>query len=197
VKICTTYLKNVIKMKEETCVILDFLPNGYPDRRRPEPVAQAIGTSFFTLLELVPREGVELKQEEEVYIGEGKRDKIRFIKGSLTIDDLTNVARSVLPEIVEKLIEKNEKRFINFFNHATTITPRLHQLELLPGIGKKHVVDIIEERNKKPFESFKDLEERVKLFPHPVKTLAKRIMEELEGNEKYYLFVQRPRRPRR
>ena len=170
-------------------MILDFLPSGYPDRRRPEPIAQAIGSSFFTLLELIPREGVHLSQEEEVYIGEGKRDKIKSVRGALTIKDLTNVARSALPYVIEKLIEKNEQRFVHFFNHATAITPRMHQLQLLPGIGKKHVLEILEERKKKPFESFKDIENRVKFLSNPIKILTKRVIEELEGNEKYYLFV--------
>jgi len=181
-------------MKEENCLILDFLPVGYPDRRRPEPVAQAIGSSFFTLLELVPREGVQLAQEEEVYIGEGKRDKIKSVRGALTIRDLTNVARSSLPFVIEKLIEKNEQKFIHFFNHAAGITPRMHQLQLLPGIGKKHVIEILNERKKKQFESFKDLESRVRFLSNPVKILSKRILLEIEGNEKYYLFVQAPRR---
>ncbi|HLD83835.1 MAG TPA: DUF655 domain-containing protein, partial [archaeon] len=44
-------------MKEENCIVLDFLPHGYADRRHAEPVAQAVGTSFFTLLEVIPREG--------------------------------------------------------------------------------------------------------------------------------------------
>ena len=41
-------------MKEETCLILDFMPNGYADRRKSEPIAQAMGTAYFSLLELVP-----------------------------------------------------------------------------------------------------------------------------------------------
>lgn len=181
-------------MKEETCIILDFLPTGYPSRRRTEPIAQAIGTSFFSMLELVPRESIKLQLEEEVYIGEGKRDKIRFIRGQLSYDDLTNMAKDILQETVENLIRKNEKKFIEFFNKATIVTPRMHQFELLPGVGKKHVADLLEERKKKPFESFKDIESRVKLVPDLVKMLVKRIMIELQGNEKYYLFTPRPKR---
>src|SRR3989344_8169738 len=144
-------------MKESTCIVLDFLPNGYSDRRHTEPVAQAIGTSFFSLLELVTRENVSLTQEEEVYIGEGKRDKIRFIRGQLGYDDLTNMSRNALPEVVEKLVRANEKRFVEFFNKGTIITPRMHQFQLLPGVGKKHLMDILEERSKKPFTSFADI----------------------------------------
>lgn len=182
-------------MKEETCIILDFLPSGYPSRRKTEPIAQAIGTNFFSLLELVPREDIKLQQEEEVYIGEGKRDKIRFIKGQLNYTDLTNMGRELLHETVEKLVRKNEQKFIEFFNRATIVTPRMHQFELLPGIGKKHVSDILDERRKKPFESFKDVETRVKLVPDVIKMLVKRVLMELQGNEKYYLFTPRPRKP--
>lgn len=181
-------------MKEETCIIVDFLPTGYPDRRHPEPVAQAIGASFFSLLELVPRENISLKPEDEVYIGEGKRDKIRFIKGQLEYRQLTNLAQNLVPETVEKLVKRNEQRFVDFFNKASAVTPRMHQFQLLPGVGKKHLADILDERRKKPFESFKDISERVKLLPDPAKIIVRRIMEELQGNEKYYLFTSPPRR---
>jgi len=181
-------------MREEKCIILDFLPSGYADRRHAEPIAQAIGTSFFTLLELVPRENISLNSEEEVYIGEGKRDKIRFIKGQIEMKNLTNYALNVLPDMVEGIIKQNEKRFVDFFNKATIITPRMHQFQLLPGVGKKHLMDILDERKKKPFESFSDLSERVKLFPDPVKILAKMVLTELEANEKYCLFTMPKRR---
>ena len=176
-------------MKEEKAIILDFLSEGYPDRRHPEPVAQSIGTSNFTLLELVPREDISLEVESEVYIGEGKRDKIRYIKGSLTVKDLTNVSRSNLEIVVKQIIDKNEERFIDFFNTAGMLTPRMHKLQLIPGIGKKHVVDILDARQGKKFESFKDMIERVKLFPDPVKSIVKRVMNELEGEEKYHIFT--------
>jgi putative nucleotide binding protein len=181
-------------MKEMNCIVLDFLSTGYADRRHTEPIAQAIGTSFFSLLELVAREGVTLNQEEEVYIGEGKRDKIRFIRGQLAYNDLTSMSKNLLPEIVEKLVRLNEKRFVEFFNKGTIVTPRMHQFQLLPGVGKKHMIDILDERARKPFESFANINERVKLFPDPVKTLVRRILQELEGNEKYYLFVMRQAR---
>ena len=182
-------------MKEEKCIILDFLATGYPDRRQSEPVAQGIGCSFFSLLELVPKSDVTLMPEEEVYIGEGKRDKIDTVKGLINYSDLTNVARSSLEPAVEKIVKENEKQIVDFFNKAGMITPRMHQIELLPGIGKKHLLDLLKEREQKPFESFEDIDNRVKLFPDPFKTVVRRVMEELKGDEKYYLFV-RAKKPR-
>ena len=90
-------------------------------------------------------------------------------------------------------MSKNEKKFAEFFNKSSAITIKRHQLELLPGMGKKHMLDILTERDKKPFEGIVDLEKRVHSLPHVPKMLAKRIMLELEGlDPKHYLFVRPP-----
>ncbi len=176
-------------MKEEKCIILDFLATGYPDRRQSEPIAQAVGCSQFSLLELIAREGVSLRSEDEVYIGEGKRDQVKFIRGSLEFRDLTNFARSTLDSVIEKIVMQNEAKTVDFFNKSRMLTPRMHQIQLLPGVGKKHLIDLLDERGKKPFESYKDINARVKMFPDVVKTIVRRVKDEIERNEKYCLFV--------
>jgi len=179
--------------KDEYAIVLDFLPEGYPTDTRPshlrKPVAQVITEQNFVLLEVIPKEGVTLELHERVYIGEGVRDKIKHIKRRLTRQELTPAAEGELKYVVEKLVEKNEKRFIEFFNKAGPITPRLHALELLPGIGKQHMKKIIEEREKKPFESFEDIKKRLKLIPDPKKMVVERILKELTGETRYYIFT--------
>lgn len=179
--------------KEEYAIVLDFLQHGYAFDPRPmyrkTPIAQAIGKEHFSLLELVPKKGIFLKPHEEVYIGEGKRDKIHHIVGKITTEKLTSTAMSELDPIVEEAVIRNEKRFIEFFNAAQPLTTRMHQLELLPGLGKKHMWEILEARKEKPFESFDDLKNRVKLMPDPKKIIVKRIFQELSGKEKHFLFV--------
>jgi len=176
--------------KEEKAIILDYLPYGYPLDKKTMPLAQAIGEQNLTLLELVPRRGIKLEPREEVYIGEGKRDKIYFIRGKLPFNKITESAKEVLKEQLEKQILNNEKKFTDFFNNAQPINTRLHQLELLPGFGAKHTEAILEERKNKPFENFEDLKKRVKNLPDPKITVVKRIMEELEGKERHLLFIQ-------
>jgi len=174
--------------KDEYAIVLDYLPYGYPLENKMMPIAQAIGTKGFTLLQLVPRRGVKLEIEEKVYIGEGKRDKIYYILGKIPQNKLTETAKEQLHNFIEKEITNNEKRFVDFFNEAEAINTRLHQFELLPGFGKKHTKAILEERNKKPFESLEDLKERVANLPDPKKAIEKRIIEEITGKEKYNLF---------
>lgn len=181
--------------REEYAIILDYLPGGYAGSYKQEPVAQALGESFFSLLELVPRENTTLVSRERVYIGADKREKIQFIKGRLTYDRLTITGRSEISSVVEDLVRKNEAKYVNFFNKAGPVTVRQHTLELLPNIGKKHMWDLINEREKKPFESFKNICDRVNLMPDPARVITERIIEELEGRSKYYLFTRPPAPP--
>ncbi len=179
--------------KEEFAIVLDFLPHGYPFDPRPShrksPIVQAIGRTHFTLLELVPKKEVFLQPLQEVYIGEGKRDQIHHIIGKLQIDKLTATAKTELEFVVKDLVHKNEKRFVDFINTARPLTTRMHQLELLPGVGKKHMWELLEVREKAPFKNFDDIKERVKLMPDPEKAIIKRVLEELAGTEKHKVFV--------
>lgn len=176
-------------MKEEKAIILDFLPHGYPLERIRAPVAQAIGTSHFTLLELVPRKGVKLELKEEVYIGPGRRDKIYFIRGRLPKEKLTETAKFQIQDFVSKVVNEQEKKFVDFFNTAQAVNTRLHQLELLPGFGKKYTKLVLEEREKSLFNSFDDLKQRLKSLPDPRKAIKKRLIEELTQETRYNLFV--------
>lgn len=182
-----------VRAKEEQAVVLDFLPNGYPFDNRPmyrkTAIAQAIGKKHFVLLELVPKKDIFLQPYEEVYIGEGKREKIHHIIGKLPIEKLTQTAKAELEFVVKDLIKKNLDIFLEFFNKAQPLTTRMHQLELLPGLGKKHMWEILDARKEKPFESFDDIKKRVRLMPNPEKIVIKRILAELSGKEKHRLFV--------
>ena len=175
--------------KEENAIILDYLPNGYPLERKMMPIAQAIGKKNLVLLELVPRRGVSLEVGEEVYIGEGKRDKIYYILGRLHREKLTESAKNQLQEFIEKIVKEREKEFVEFFNKSDAINKRLHQIELLPGFGKRHMQEILKQRKEKEFESFEDMKKRIQNLPDPEKAIQKRILTELTNIERYNLFV--------
>ncbi len=175
--------------KEEYAIILDYLPNGYPLERKMMPVAQAIGKQNLVLLELVPRRGVSLTAGEEVYIGEGKRDKVYYILGRLHREKLTEAAKNQLQEYISKIVKEREKEFVEFFNKSDAINKRLHQIELLPGFGKRHMQEILEQRKEKEFESFEDMKTRIQNLPDPEKAIEKRILTELINIERHNLFV--------
>jgi putative nucleotide binding protein len=178
---------------EENAIVLDYLPRGKSTSYKTEPLAQVLGTEFFTLLEVVPK--AELKILEKVYIGKEEREKISLIKRRIDARELTSTATGELEKATESIVAADEKRFVEFFNNTRPITIKMHQLELLPGLGKKHMFNILDVRQKKKFESFKDIEERVPLMPNVLKIVTKRILEELQVvDEKHYLFCRHPSR---
>lgn len=177
-------------VQEEYAIILEYLPYGYPLEKKRLPLAQAIGKHNFTLLQVVPRRGIKLEVGEEVYIGTGKREKIQYILGRCPREKLTENSKIHLKELVEEQVNIQEERFIKFFNEAEPINTRLHQLELLPGFGKKNAKAILDARESEPFKSFDDIRKRVPNIPDPRKSIEKRIYEELTNIERHNLFIQ-------
>ncbi len=180
--------------KEEYAYILDYLPYGRTDDNRPmyqkKPLAQGIGEKHFVLMEMMTKENVVPKSHDRVYIGDGDRPAIDHVKRRIMFSELTHSAQMEVPSVIEKIIISDEKRFLSFFNEAYPITTRLHMLELLPGIGKKLMWAIIDERKKGKFESIAQLVGRVKGLHAPEKLLMNRIMEELKDeNIKYRIFT--------
>ncbi len=181
------------KKLEDYAYVIDFLPYGHPDDKRPihkrEPLAQLVGENYFTLLEVSIKKDKSPLIMDRLYIGKGERDIVNKIKRKLRYDDLTPAAKSELPYVLEHIVKQNEQKYVEFFNKAESITTRLHQLELLPGIGKKTMWAILEERKKEPFKNFDDIAKRVRIA-HPAKLIVSRIIYELKNPDvKYRLFT--------
>ena len=71
------------------------------------------------------------------------------------------------------------------------ITLRKHMLEELPGLGKKSMNTILEERKKGDFKDFADLTERTGIKA-PEKFISARIVLEIsDSDRKRYLFGSR------
>lgn len=178
---------------EDYAYVLDHLPQGKPEISRTvyraESIVQVVGEIYFTLLEATVKLGVSIKPRERIYVGKGPyRDKVSRILGRIKYDDLTSTAKSELIFAIEDVVKNQEARFIECFNTMQAITPRMHALELIPGVGKKYMQSILRQRELKPFTTFDDLRDRANI-PDPVKLVAKRILEELTETSKYRIFV--------
>lgn len=184
---------------DDTAVVLDFLPQGNPFDKHPEhkrvPVAQVVGDKYFTLFELVVPEGEHFEIGEKIYVGQDYIGKgpIKSISGPIEYNDLTTVAKENLPNILAQIIKENERTFVKIFNLAGSITLKMHVLELFPSIGKRTLNVILEERKRKPFETFEEMEQRLSLRGvklHSIeKIIAEKIIKEMKGEERYYLFI--------
>lgn len=177
--------------REDHIYVLDHLPGGHAeDRVSDEAIAQGVGVDNFTLLEVIPKEDASITIGDTVYVGEGDRDVIERVKSRIDHDELTGGAENELEYAVEAIIDAEEERFLEFFNEAGSVTIRMHQLDLLPGVGEKIRNTILDERKYEPFESLEDLEERVSGFHNPSDVLVERIMDEIRDRDvKYKIFA--------
>ncbi|PSP66631.1 DUF655 domain-containing protein [Halobacteriales archaeon QS_1_69_70] len=178
-----------------TAVVVDFLPRGSPSDDRPQyeksPVAYALGEADFRLVEVALADDAGVNIGDRVQIDppgeavEARRD--------VGYGDLTSTAESELEHAIDRIVDADTRRFVDFYNDAQPITTRLHVLNLLPGIGKKLRNNVLDARKREPFESFEDVERRVSGLHNPRAVLVERILEELrEEDMKYRIFARRP-----
>ena len=177
---------------EEYAYVLDFNPRGKSTtvRGRDGIIITSIGEDRLTLLEVlgVPNSNFEIG--EKIYIGKEGRTKISSVLGKMEYDHISSSAQSELSNVVETIVTTNETKFVEYLNNSRPLTPRIHALELIPGIGKTYMKTMLEEREKKKFESYEDLQDRVG-FKDPVKHISERIMDEISGESRMNLFVKK------
>jgi putative nucleotide binding protein len=176
-------------------VVLDVLAHGRTEDDRPQyqkqPLVYALGVEDFELFECVASDPGDLSIGDRIDVYD---TEVLERVNRIDHDDLPSGAASELEYAVEDLVAAEEQRFVDFYNDAQPITLRLHRLNLLPGIGKKLRNNVLDERERRPFQSFEDLEARVSGLHNPEEILVERIMEELrEEDLKYRTFVQRER----
>lgn len=177
---------------EEYAYVLDYVTRGKSTtvRGREGIIITAIGEDRLTLLEVLGMPNTSFDIGERIYIGKEGRTKITSVLGKLEFSKISAAAQSELRNVVNTIVANNEKRFVDYINHAQPLTPRIHALELIPGIGKTYMKSILEERERQPFVDFNDLQNRVGL-KEPMKQIADRIMDEITGEVKVTLFVKK------
>jgi len=187
------YKKKQFIKREREVIILDLLPHGHVDDTKPswakKPLAQVLTFPDFVLYEVEFNRDSDIKvQEKDKYENFLKSNKLGKVLRKIDYQDLTNTSKALIQPILEKEIENYEDMFINFFNKSTSITPRLHALKLIPGIGQKHMWEILNARNRQEFVTFQDISDRTSIS-NPAKQIALRIIKELQREGiKYYLF---------
>jgi putative nucleotide binding protein len=175
-----------------SAVLLDVLPNGRPDDDRPpsrkSPVAYGLGANSFQLYELTLDDEADVSVSDRIGLDGPSVGRYRKV----SYDDLTRNAAAEVEYAVEDIVDDDERRFVEFYNEAGPITLRLHQLNLLPGVGKQLRNNVLDERKRGPFESFEEVSERVSGLHRPREVIVERIVEEIrEDDLKYRTFAGR------
>jgi len=183
--------KQFIKKFREV-VVLDLLIHGHPEEDKPSwaktPIAQVLTFPDFVLYEVKVNKSSNIKvQDQKTYEEFVNEEKLNDVLKKIDYNDLTSTSKALIQPILEKEVIKYEEEFINFFNNSTSITPRMHALKLLPGIGQKHMWEILNARERQRFGTFQDIADRTSIS-NPAKLIAQRVIKELQRDVKYYLF---------
>ena len=148
------------------------------------PIIQSISTSNFSLLEII------CDSDKSVKIFDTISTEDQIVR-RITYDRLTDTSKKELEKAIETIVLTNTNKFVDFFNTAKPIGLRRHQLDLLPMIGVKHRMAILEHLKKHgKFTSFDDIR-KIEMLPDPVNIITNRVLEEIkEGqNNKFNLFT--------
>jgi len=155
---------------EEYAYVLDSLSRGKSKtvRGRDGIIITALGGARLTILEVLGVPNSTFDVGERIYIGKEGRTKVLSVLGKMDYQSISINAQNELDTVVEKIVTENEQRFVDYLNNAQSLTPRIHALELIPGIGKTYMKVMLEERDKQKFVNFEDLQKRVGL-KEPIK----------------------------
>ncbi len=178
--------------KDRIIQILDILFHGHFSNDVPmhkqKSIVQLISLEDFVLYEVEFMRNSDLKvQEKGIYKDFKNARKLGRVTKKIDYKDLTPTSKALLNSVLEARIKKESEEFLYFFNNSISITPRLHQLQLIPGVGNKLMWEIIEARNKEKFESFEDISQKTSISD-PINLLVKLIIKELSRDVKYYTF---------
>ena len=184
------YNESRLNRYDEVAYVIDYLSRGSSQtiKGRKGVVIQSIGEDNLNLLELLGDPSAEFDIGERINIGKQERSKIISVLGKLEYHDLTDNAVDEILDVIKTIVIKNETKYIGYLNNIQTVTPRLHGIEMIPGVGKKFLFQILKAREKQLFTSFDDLHIRGGLR-EPAIQIAKRILEEISGSSKINLFV--------
>ncbi|MHA2501751.1 MAG: DUF655 domain-containing protein [Candidatus Kariarchaeaceae archaeon] len=180
------------KRYEEDAIVLEVISPDRNTRRGrygDSAILQVVGTSWFTLLEIIPEDHNTLMLGDRIKLGKDERSQVETIIGRIAHEDLTPVGELQLETAIDEILEQNSSRYVQWLNHSTPISLRLHSLHLIKGIGPKSLKKILEERKIKEFETYEEFEERTGVGN--IRGLIKqRIIDELtDPMEKHQLFT--------
>ncbi|MHA2223943.1 MAG: DUF655 domain-containing protein [Candidatus Hodarchaeales archaeon] len=171
-------------------IVIDFFPQGKSlSRKRAEdynPLAVVVTTNGFQFFDVILANNTKYSLRDTLTITFSNRKILQL--NQIQYDQLSSSALKIIPEIIKQVVLKKESHYVAFLNQAHPLTTRMHQLQLLPGVGQKRMWAILEARKRALFVNFKDFTKRTGVSD-PSSLFSNRIITELEEPPKYRLFT--------
>ena len=138
--------------------------------------ARIVGTAYFQLVDFELNLDSDVKSQDKIFIGRGS-EIIKQERSQLSYDDLNKDEEFELEKAVHSIVIANEPKYVKFFNEQSKDASQLH---LLDGISRKLGSKILTEKELNgDFESFEDIDERIKFIESSKDLIVKRILYEI------------------
>jgi putative nucleotide binding protein len=154
-----------------------------------QPLVQAVATTSFALVDVIVTDASALDRGDRLYVGPGAWDRVVGIDRQLSYHALPAVVQGVLGPTIERIIQRNEDRFIEVFNTTILDDHDGHPLDLLSGLSADCREAIVAERSQRRFADFTDLTARVECVKQPWNLVAERVLTELRGDDDTYRWL--------
>ena len=138
--------------------------------------ARIVGADYFQLVDFELNPDADVRVQEKIFIGKGN-DAIKQERSQLSYDDLNKDEEFELEKAVHSIVIANEPKYIKFFNDQSKDASQLH---LLDGISRKTGSKILAEKELNgDFESFEDIDNRIKFIESSKDLIVKRVLYEI------------------
>ncbi len=138
--------------------------------------ARIVGTNYFQLVDFELNPDANVKVQDKIFIGKDS-EIIKQERSQLSYDDLNRDEEFELEKAVHSIVIANEPKYLKFFNEQSKDASQLH---LLDDISRKLGSKILTEKELNgDFESFEDIDKRIRFIESSKDLIVKRILYEI------------------
>ena len=138
--------------------------------------ARIVGTEHFQLVDFELNPDANVRAQDKVFIGKGN-EIVKQERDQLSYDDLNKDEEFELEKAIHSIVITNEPKYVKFFNEQSKDASQLHLLE---GISRKSGSKILAEKELYgDFESFEDIDNRIKFIESSKDLIVKRVLYEI------------------
>lgn len=139
--------------------------------------ARIVTTEYFQLVDFELNPDANLKVQDKVFIGKDN-DIIKQERSQLSYDDLNKDEEFELEKAIHSIVVQNEPKYIKFINKQSKEASQLHLLD--KDLSRKLASKILTEKELNgDFESFEDIDNRIRFIDSSLELIVGRILYEL------------------
>lgn len=132
---------------EVSCRILDHEVGG---------LILAITENSLKMIRIRPNSSAQIQSAGTILVFDDS-PIINNVLGTILYRNLSSRAQDSLAEVINSIIIDNPEPYLSFYNRAGNLSLKMHAFALLPGIGNKKALEMVDLRGRDGWEEFDKL----------------------------------------